>query len=101
MNAGARLPKTLMTNLISHQIVALLMVGLALFCAACAHSPEMLVAFQTEQQAKEHCPTDRVVWVDPQRGAYFLKGSASYGSVGAGRYACRGEVENAGMHASP
>jgi hypothetical protein len=70
---------------------------LALCCAACAHSPAALIAFRTEQQAQEHCPNDAVVWVDPQSAAYYLKTSASYGRVGAGRYACRGEAEDAGM----
>ena len=101
MNAGARLPKTLMINLIPHQIVAMLMMGLALSCATCAHSPEMLVAFRTEQQAKEHCPNGTVVWLNPQAGTYSLEGSASYGSASAGRYACREEAENAGMHMGP
>jgi len=72
---------------------------LALCCAECARSPSTLIAFRTEQQAQEHCPNDAVVWVDPQTGAYYVKTSASYGRVGVGRYACRGEAEDAGMHA--
>ena len=75
----------------------LLVLGLVLSCAGCAHSPEVLVAFRTEQQAQEHCPKDTVVWVDPQSGTYFLKESASYGRAGAGRYACRSEAEGAGL----
>jgi hypothetical protein len=57
----------------------------------------VLTAFRNEQQAQEHCPSDAVVWVDPQSGTYYLKGGASYGRAGAGRYACRGEAERAGM----
>ena len=78
---------------------ALVATALALLCAACAHSPSVLTAFRTEQQAQEHCPNDPIVWVDPQSGSYYLKGSASYGRSGAGPYACRGEAESAGMHA--
>ena len=65
--------------------------------------PAGLIRWDTlaDQQAKEHCPTDTVVWVTPQGGTYFLKGSASYGSVGVGRYACREGAENAGMHMGP
>lgn len=77
------------------------MMILAFFCAACGHAPEVLVAFRTEEQAKEHCPKDTVVWVDPQNGIYFPKESASFGRGGTGRYACRGEAESAGMHTSP
>jgi len=92
-----------MTDVIPRQITAhsptlgLLMVALALSCAACANSPEILVVFRTEQQAQQHCPNDTVVWADPQSGTYSLKESASYG-VGTGRYACRREAESAGMH---
>lgn len=75
----------------------LLAIALAVGCAACGHSPEVLVAFRTEQQAKQHCPNDTVVWVDPQSGGYHPKGLASYGHGEAGRYACRGEAERAGM----
>ena len=61
----------------------------------------VLTAFRTEQQAQEHCPKDTIVWLDPQSGLYQLKGHGSYGLSGAGRYACRGEAERAGMHAIP
>jgi hypothetical protein len=78
--------------------LGLLAVVLALGCAECTRSLSTLIAFRTEQQAQEHCPNDAVVWVDPQSGTYYLKTSASYGRVGVGRYACRGEAEDAGMH---
>ena len=82
----------------THVGLELFAMVLALCCAACSHSPAALIAFRTEQQAQEHCPNDVVVWVDPQSAAYYLKTSASYARVGAGRYACRGEAEDAGMH---
>ena len=75
----------------------LVVLALALSCAACARSPAVLTAFRTEQQAQEHCPSDAVVWVDPQSGGYHLKGAAAYGRADVGRYACRGEAEGAGM----
>jgi hypothetical protein len=77
----------------------LLLASLPLAFAACAHAPEVLVAFRTEQQAQEHCPKDTVVWVDPQSGGYYLNTSPSYGHAGTGRYACRREAELAGMRA--
>ena len=75
--------------------------ALALACAACAQSPTVLTAYRTEQQAQAHCPKDTVVWVDPQSMIYSLKGHGSYGRSNAGRYACRGEADGAGMHAMP
>ena len=77
----------------------LIVLALALSCAACGGSPEVLTAFRTEQQAQEHCPKDTIVWLAPQSGMYQLKGHGSYGLSGAGRYACRDEAERAGMHA--
>jgi hypothetical protein len=77
----------------------LLLAALPLAFTACAQSPEVLMAFRTEQQAQEHCPTDTVVWVDPQTGEYYLNTSPSYGHAGTGRYACRREAELAGMRA--
>ena len=77
----------------------LLPAALVLGFAACGQVPEVLVAFRTEQQARDHCPKDTVVWVDPQSGGYHLNSSPSYGHAGAGRYACRREAELAGMRA--
>src|SRR5438105_4201438 len=94
-----------MINLTLHRATAhrqgfiLLAMVLAPTCAACGQSPAVLSAFRTEQQAQQHCPSDAVVWVDPQSGTYQLKGHGSYGLSGTGRYACRSEAEGAGMHA--
>ena len=81
--------------------LGLVLTGLALFCAACGQSPAVLMAFRTEDQAQTHCPKDTVVWIDPQSAMYYLKGHGSYGRSTAGRYACRGEADQAGMHGVP
>jgi hypothetical protein len=81
------------------QGAGLVTIILALSCVACQQSPAVLSAYRTEQQAREHCPNDAVVWVDPQSGTYQLKGHGSYGLSDTGRYACRGEAERVGMHA--
>lgn len=90
-----------MTNTISQSRavgLGLLIIVLAFSWAACKQSPEVLVVFRTEQQAKDHCPDDTIVWVDPQTATYSLKENASSGGAARGRYACRKEVEGAGMH---
>jgi hypothetical protein len=75
--------------------------AVALSCAACGGStPTVLVAFRTEEQAQAHCPKDTVVWIDPQNAMYYLKGHGKYGSI-AGRYACRDEADEAGIHGGP
>jgi hypothetical protein len=73
-------------------------IAVALACASCGHSPPVLVAFRTEQQAQQHCPGDTVVWLDIQNAAYYLKGHGSYGGTPTGRYACQGEADAAGLH---
>jgi len=80
---------------------ALVLVALALSCAACGRSPAVLTVFRTEEQAQTHCPKDTVVWLDAQSGIYYLKGRGSYGGSSAGRYACRAEADAAGMHGVP
>ena len=79
----------------------LVLITLALSCAACGGSPTVLTAFRTEEQAQTHCPKDTVVWLDPQSGVYYFKGHGSYGRSNAGRYACRAEADAAGMHGTP
>jgi hypothetical protein len=79
----------------------LVLMALAFSCAACGQSPTVLTVYRTEEQAQTHCPKDAVVWLDAQSGIYYLKGHGSYGSSTAGRYACRGEADEAGMHGVP
>jgi hypothetical protein len=79
----------------------LALTAVALSCTACGRStPTVLVAFRTEEQAQAHCPKDTVVWIDPQNAMYYLKGHGKYGSI-AGRYACRDEADEAGIHGGP
>ena len=77
------------------------LMALALSCTACGQSPTVLTVYRTEEQAQTHCPKDTVVWLNAQSGIYYLKGQGSYGSSTAGRYACRGEADAAGMHGVP
>ena len=79
----------------------LVLIALALSCAACGESATVLTAFRTEEQAQTHCPKDIVVWLDPQSELYYFKGHGSYGRSNAGRYACRTEADAAGMHGMP
>jgi hypothetical protein len=51
----------------------LVLITLALSCAACGGSPAVLTAFRTEEQAQTHCPKDIVVWLDPQSGVYYFR----------------------------
>jgi hypothetical protein len=79
-------------------VLTFAVIAVALACVSCGHSPPVLVAFRTEQQAKQHCPNDTVVWLDIENAAYYVKGHGSYGGTPTGRYACQGEADAAGLH---
>jgi hypothetical protein len=79
----------------------LVLIALALSCAACGQPPAVLTAFKTEQQAQTHCPQDIVVCFDAQSGLYYFMDHGSYGRSNAGRYVCRAEADAAGMRRMP
>lgn len=52
--------------------------------------------FHSEQEAKQHCPHDSVVWVNTRTGVYHLKGERWYGATKEGAYVCRKEADAEG-----
>jgi hypothetical protein len=56
--------------------------------------------FQTEAQAKSHCPTDLVVWANLTSKIYHFAGHKSYGTTKAGAYMCEKESTAQGFRAS-
>ena len=54
------------------------------------------VHFQTEQEAKQHCSNDAVVWVNTKTGVYHLRGERWYGATKQGAYECRKEADAEG-----
>jgi hypothetical protein len=78
--------------------IPLLFLGLPI-ANAVALPPEM-AHFQFELQAQQHCPADAVVWVVASRGFYNSSSERWYGRTSNGTYACLGDAEKAGYHAS-
>ncbi len=60
-----------------------------------AHAAEAAL-FQFEQQAKQHCPGDTVVWVNRAAGTYNFAGERWYGTTKNGAFVCRREGDLAG-----
>ncbi len=56
--------------------------------------------FSTEQEAKGHCPTDTVVWVNTSSGVYHFAGTHNYGTTKAGDYMCEADAMSAGDRAA-
>jgi hypothetical protein len=52
--------------------------------------------FHSEQEAKQHCPNDTVVWVNAKTGVYHFKGERWYGATKEGAYECRKEADAEG-----
>jgi hypothetical protein len=52
--------------------------------------------FTTEAEAKGHCPTDQVVWVNNRSHKYHYSGDRFYGTTKHGAYMCEGEAKSAG-----
>ena len=59
-----------------------------------------LQTFSTEQAAKQHCPTDTVVWLNLRSGIYHYKGQHWYGNTKSGAYVCQKEADQAGDRAT-
>ena len=55
-----------------------------------------LATFQSEVQARQHCPTDVVVWLNLPSGIYHLKGQRYYGNTKRGAYVCKKEADAEG-----
>jgi hypothetical protein len=90
------------------QILAILLVVLfvatltapAISADAPHPSNKGLQTFSTEQLAKQHCPTDTVVWLNLQSGVYHYKGQRWYGNTKSGAYVCQKEANRAGDRAT-
>jgi hypothetical protein len=52
-----------------------------------------LSLFQTESQAQRQCPNDVVVWLDFQKGRYYVQGQRLYGKGRTAVFVCKKEAD--------
>lgn len=52
--------------------------------------------FTSEAEAKGHCPTDTVVWVNTKSHKYHYAGHRSYGTTKQGAYMCEADAKTSG-----
>ena len=52
--------------------------------------------FTSEVEAKGHCPTDTVVWVNTKSHKYHYSGHRSYGTTKQGAYMCEADAKSGG-----
>jgi len=56
--------------------------------------------FAAEAEAKAHCPSDTVVWVNTKSHKYHYAGHRAYGTTKQGAYMCEADAKAAGDAAS-
>jgi hypothetical protein len=56
--------------------------------------------YRTEGEARGHCPTDTVVWVNLKSKIYHFRGTKNYGNTKLGAYACERDAIAKGDRAS-
>jgi hypothetical protein len=65
-----------------------------------AASPTAAGQFATEQEARNRCPSDTVVWVNLKSKIYHFAGSRTYGNTKNGAFMCERETQAAGARAA-
>jgi hypothetical protein len=63
-------------------------------------SPVGANEFSTEADAKAHCPSDTVVWVNLNSKIYHFRGTKDYGTTKHGAYMCERDTAASGMRAA-
>jgi hypothetical protein len=81
-------------------IFVVLLSALCILPLGVAYSQQQAPQFQSEQEAREHCPHDTVVWVNTKTGVYHFKGQRWYGNTKEGAYECRKEANTEGDRAT-
>jgi hypothetical protein len=56
--------------------------------------------FAAEAEAKAHCPSDTVVWLNTKSHKYHFAGHKSYGATKQGAYMCEADAKAAGNAAA-
>ena len=59
-----------------------------------------LTPFRYEDQARRHCPGDKVVWLDFRKGVYYAKGRKRYAQGFDGSFVCLNEARSSGYRRS-
>ena len=65
-----------------------------------ATAPTAANQFTSEAQAKAHCPSDTIVWVNLSSKIYHFSGNKSYGTTKKGAYECEKDATGEGFRAS-
>jgi len=64
-----------------------------------ATAPGSAGQFKTEAEAKSHCPTGDVVWMNLGSHVYHLSNAKEYGHTKSGAYMCQADADKVGRAA--
>ncbi len=56
--------------------------------------------YSTEASAKQHCPSDNVVWANTKSMIYHYAGTKDYGKTKEGAFMCQQESNRSGFRAA-
>ena len=59
-----------------------------------------LSVFQTDVQARQHCPTDTIVWLSSNKRIYYVEGQRLYAQGKTGIFVCQKEARASGYRRS-
>lgn len=65
-----------------------------------AKTPASSDQFAAESEAKAHCPSDTIVWVNLSSKVYHFPGNKDYGSTKKGAYVCEKDATAQGFRAA-
>ena len=77
-------------------IVKLVVVVALVFGSTFTAFTAQLSLFSAEDQAKQHCPSDVIVWLNLPTRIYHWKGMRWYGNTKNGAYVCKKEADENG-----
>jgi hypothetical protein len=63
-------------------------------------TPTSAGQFAEESEAKAHCPSDTVVWVNLSSKIYHFHGNKDYGNTKSGAYVCEKDATAQGFRAA-
>ena len=85
---------------IARRFLTALFITIATATFAAAPVAAAVLLFQSETEAKQHCPADTVVWVNTPTGVYHFKGQRWYANTKHGAFVCQREGDKAGYRAT-
>jgi hypothetical protein len=77
-------------------VVKLVLIVALVFGSTFTAYSAQLSLFSADDQAKQHCPSDVVVWLNLPTHIYHWKGMRWYGNTKNGSYVCKKEADGNG-----